>query len=93
MEKMLLDTALILFATKLAGIGSRKLKMPEVLGALVAGVLLGPAVLNLVDYSDGVKLLANFGVVFLMFLAGPCFLAEDRPAGRNRPCRRTPCRL
>ncbi len=70
MEKILLDTALILFATKLAGIGSRKLKMPEVLGALVAGVLLGPAVLNAVDYNEGIRLLSNFGVIFLMFLAG-----------------------
>ncbi len=84
MEKILLDTALILFATKIAGLASRKLKMPEVLGALIAGVLLGPAVLNAVDYSDGVRLLANFGVIFLMFLAGlETNLEEFKKAGRS----------
>lgn len=84
MEKILLDTALILFATKLAGIGSRKLKMPEVLGALVAGVLLGPAVLNAVDYNEGISLLSNFGVIFLMFLAGlETNLEEFKRAGRS----------
>ena len=84
MEKILLDTALILFATKIAGIGSRKLKMPEVLGALVAGVLIGPAVLNVVDYSDGIRLLSNFGVIFLMFLAGlETNLEEFKKAGKS----------
>lgn len=84
MEKILLDTALILFATKIAGLASRKLKMPEVLGALVAGVLLGPAVLNAVDYSDGVRLLSNFGVIFLMFLAGlETNLEEFKKAGKS----------
>lgn len=84
MEKILLDTALILFATKIAGIASQKLKMPEVLGALVAGVLLGPAVLDAVDYSDSVKLLANFGVIFLMFLAGlETNIEEFKKAGKS----------
>lgn len=84
MEKILLDTALILIATKIAGIASRKLKMPEVLGALVAGVLLGPAVLNAVDYSDGVQLLSNFGLIFLMFLAGlETNLEEFKKAGKS----------
>lgn len=84
MEQLLLDTALILFATKLAGIASRKLKMPEVLGALVAGVLLGPAVLHAVAYSDGIRILSNFGVIFLMFLAGlETNMREFKKAGRS----------
>lgn len=70
MEKTLLDIALILIATKFGGIISRKLKMPEVLGALIAGVLLGPMVLNLVQYTDNIKLLSDLGVIMLMFLAG-----------------------
>ena len=70
MEKTLLDIALILMFTKIGGIISRKLKMPEVLGALVAGVILGPVVLNIVQYDANIKLLANLGVIMLMFLAG-----------------------
>jgi len=70
MEKVLIDIALILIFTKLGGLISRKFKMPEVLGALIAGVILGPAVLKLVQYSDNIKLLSELGVVLLMFLAG-----------------------
>jgi Kef-type K+ transport system membrane component KefB len=69
-EKTLLDIALILAATKIGGIASRKLKMPEVLGALIAGVLIGPVVFNLVQYDNNIKLLSNIGVIMLMFLAG-----------------------
>lgn len=70
MEKTLLDIVLILVFTKIGGIISRKLKMPEVLGALVAGVILGPVVLNLIHYDNDIKLLSNLGVIMLMFLAG-----------------------
>lgn len=70
MEKTLLDIALILIFTKVGGIISKKFKMPEVLGALLAGVILGPVVLNIVQYDDNIKLLANLGVIMLMFLAG-----------------------
>jgi Kef-type K+ transport system membrane component KefB len=70
MEKTLLDIALILIFTKIGGLLSRKLKMPEVLGALIAGVILGPVVLNIVQYNSDIKLLSNIGVIMLMFLAG-----------------------
>lgn len=70
MEKILIDIAIILIFTKIGGLISRKCKMPEVLGALVAGVIIGPAVLRLVDYTESVKLLSELGVIFLMFLAG-----------------------
>lgn len=70
MEKILIDIALILIFTKVGGLISRKFKMPEVLGALVAGVILGPAVLRLVEYTENIKLLSELGVIMLMFLAG-----------------------
>ncbi|MDD3225091.1 MAG: cation:proton antiporter [Clostridium sp.] len=70
MEKTLLDITLILVSTKIGGSISKKFKMPEVLGALIAGVILGPLILNLVQYDNNLKLLSNLGVIFLMFLAG-----------------------
>ncbi|NLU08299.1 MAG: cation:proton antiporter [Clostridiales bacterium] len=70
MEKMLLNIVLILIFTKAGGIISRKFKMPEVLGELIAGVVLGPIVLNIVQYDDNIKFLADIGVIMLMFLAG-----------------------
>jgi Kef-type K+ transport system membrane component KefB len=70
MDKILIDIALILIATKTGAIISKKLKLPEVFGALTAGIILGPAMLNLIPLSDNIKLLANIGVIMLMFLAG-----------------------
>ncbi|KAA8674512.1 cation:proton antiporter [Clostridium sp. HV4-5-A1G] len=70
MENVLLDIVLILIFTRIGGIISRKLKMPEVLGALMAGVVLGPIMLNVVQYDDNIKLLSNIGVIMIMFLAG-----------------------
>ncbi len=70
MEKVLIDIALILMATKLGGLVSRRFKMPEVLGALIAGVIIGPAVFGLVIYNENIKLISELGVIMLMFLAG-----------------------
>jgi Kef-type K+ transport system membrane component KefB len=69
MAKTLFSIALLLIAAKAGGLISSKLKMPEVLGALLAGVVLGPMALNLIAYDD-VSLLSNLGVILLMFLAG-----------------------
>lgn len=70
MHHIYLDLAIILISTKIGGMISNKFKMPSVLGALIAGVLIGPSVLNIVQDSEGLKLLSNLGVVMLMFLAG-----------------------
>lgn len=82
MEKVLLNIALILIFTKLGAIISRKLKMPEVLGALIAGVILGPVALNIVQYDNNIKLLSDLGVIMLMFAAGlETNLEEFKKAG------------
>lgn len=84
MNKTLLDIALILIFTKTGGIISRKFKMPEVLGALLAGVILGPVLFNLVHYDDNIKLLSNLGVIMLMFLAGlETNLEQFKKAGKS----------
>ncbi|WP_416200711.1 MAG: Na-H-Exchanger domain-containing protein [Thermocaproicibacter melissae] len=84
MEKILLNLALILVTTKLGGLLSQKAKMPEVLGALLAGVIIGPVCLNLVSYDSDIKLLANLGVIFLMFLAGlETDLEQFKKAGKS----------
>lgn len=68
--KFLLDLAIILAMTKSFSLVSRKFNMPPVVGALLAGILLGPVVLNLVEPSDSILNLAEVGVVVLMFEAG-----------------------
>ncbi|MDB7986623.1 cation:proton antiporter [Faecalicoccus pleomorphus] len=66
----LLDIALILLGTKAFGLFTRKLRMPAVVGALIAGILLGPAILNWVQPSDLISSLSEIGVIVLMFGAG-----------------------
>lgn len=64
------DLILILIFTKVLGLLMRKIHVPEVVGALLAGVLLGPTVFGLVGQSDMLDIFAELGVVMIMFTAG-----------------------
>lgn len=64
------DLAIILVAAKFCGILARKLKAPQVVGEIVAGLLLGPSLLGWVNQSDFLTQMAEIGVVLLMFSAG-----------------------
>ena len=79
----LLVLAAILLTTKLLGLFSRWVRLPQVLGALVAGVILGPIVNAIVGWSTGdgffsqaagsdqlFGMLSELGVIVLMFGAG-----------------------
>ena len=68
--EFLFDLALILISTKLFGLMTKKVRMPQVVGALVAGVVLGPAVLNVLSETEFIQKLAELGVIVLMFTAG-----------------------
>ena len=61
---------LYLVAAVLGVVVCRSLKLPPMLGYLVVGVLIGPNALAFAQDSEGVKYLAEFGVVFLMFVIG-----------------------
>ena len=63
----LLDLALILLSTKALGIITKKFKMPQVVGALLAGLVFGPAILNILKETNFIIQLAELGVILLMF--------------------------
>jgi len=66
-----LDLALLyLLAAVLAVVACRSLRLPPMLGYLAVGVLIGPNALALAQNSSGLRYLAEFGVVFLMFVIG-----------------------
>lgn len=62
--------AAILIGAKLAGRLSQRLGLPAVFGELVLGLVLGPSLLNLIRPNDPLALLAEVGVILLMFRAG-----------------------
>lgn len=66
----LLDLALILASTKVLGIVTRKFQMPQVVGALLAGLILGPAMLDVLTETEFLTQLSELGVIVLMFSAG-----------------------
>ena len=68
--EFLFDLALILISTKLLGLVTKRVRMPQVVGALLAGVILGPAVLNVLSETEFIQQLAELGVIVLMFTAG-----------------------
>lgn len=72
--EFLLWIALILISTKVLGLLCKAVNLPEVVGALLAGVILGPSALNLMSMQGDTGTLlgyvAEMGVIFLMFSAG-----------------------
>lgn len=66
----LFDIALILISTKLLGLLTKKIHMPQVVGALLAGLILGPAMLNILHETEFIKQMSELGVIVLMFTAG-----------------------
>lgn len=66
----LLSIALILISTKVLGLFSKKIKLPQVVGALIAGVIMGPACLGWIHNTEMLSCLSEIGVIVLMFAAG-----------------------
>lgn len=68
--EILKSLAIIIVAAKLCGLAASKLKAPQVVGEIIAGLLIGPSVLGLVEQTDFLSQMAEIGVVLLMFFAG-----------------------
>ena len=66
----LVDIALILVSTKVLGILTKRLQMPQVVGALLAGLIMGPACLNIIHSTEFLSQVSELGVIVMMFTAG-----------------------
>ncbi|MBD5531875.1 MAG: cation:proton antiporter [Lachnospiraceae bacterium] len=64
------DLAIIIIFAKFFGLLARKIRVPQVAGEIVAGLIIGPSMLGLVAQSDFLSKMAEIGVVLLMFSAG-----------------------
>lgn len=73
--QILMPLALVFCLAKFLGLVARKLQMPQVVGEILAGLLLGPCLFNLIDinspqYGLSIRSIAEIGVIMLMFSAG-----------------------
>ena len=68
--EFLFDVAMIMLFTKLFGVFSKRLHMPQIVGAIIAGIILGPIALNIIHEPDFISKLSDLGVIILMFSAG-----------------------
>lgn len=64
------DLAIIMVAAKIMGLAVRKLNVPQVVGEILAGLIIGPSILGFVQQSDFLSQMAEIGVILLMFSAG-----------------------
>ena len=74
--QVLLALFIVLLAAKLAAELCERLHQPAVVGEIIAGIIIGPAVLNLVQPTEILEALAELGVIFLLFTIG----LETRPS-------------
>lgn len=67
---LILDLFIMLAAAKLLAEVFERLKQPAVVGEILAGVVIGPSLFGWVQPSDTINILAEFGVIFLLFNVG-----------------------
>lgn len=68
--EFLYQLVVIILATKIAGTVSMKLGQPSVLGEIIVGIIIGPAVLGWIHSNELLTQFSELGVIFLMFFAG-----------------------
>ncbi|OIB59141.1 cation:proton antiporter [Natrialba sp. SSL1] len=64
------DLAIILFSATLAGFVAKQTGQPTIIAYILAGVVIGPAALGIVEVSELTELLSELGLAFLLFLLG-----------------------
>lgn len=84
MEQLFLSIVIILASARILGELFRRIKQPALVGELLAGIIVGPSLLGIVHIDEGLTVLSNVAVFFLMLLAGlEMNLAEIKKAGKS----------
>jgi len=80
---LLTDITIILGASVLVIYLFQKLNLPTILGYLITGILAGPYVLGLINVSHEVDVLAEIGIILLLFIIGMEFSLKSLSAIKN----------
>lgn len=68
--EVLRDLAIVLLSAKVFAVAAKHFRIPQVVGQILAGLLIGPCLLGLVDQTDFLTQMAEIGVILLMFETG-----------------------
>src|ERR1700737_2190333 len=69
-DQLLLQLLAIFVSGKVAGELFERVRLPSVLGEILAGIVLGPFALNWINPSDTIHSVAEIGAIFVLFSAG-----------------------
>ncbi|WP_051254023.1 monovalent cation:proton antiporter family protein [Arenibacter latericius] len=69
-ELQILNLLLVLIAAWVGGMAAKRIGFPPILGELLIGILLGPALLGILETSEALNTLAEIGILFLMAYIG-----------------------
>ncbi len=69
-QTFLIQLVLILFSARVLGELAAYFQVPSVIGELIAGIIIGPSVLGLIELSNAIHLLAQVGIILLLFEVG-----------------------
>ncbi|MFI5343371.1 MAG: cation:proton antiporter [Chlamydiales bacterium] len=69
-QQFFLHLVLILLSARVLGELAARMNIPSVIGELLAGILIGPSILNLIEPTETIKLLAEMGIILLLFEVG-----------------------
>ena len=70
MATFIISLCAILMLTTVSGPICRKAQLPEVIGQILVGILVGPSLLGVMHMSDSLSLFSDLGIIILMFLGG-----------------------
>lgn len=76
--------SLILFIILLAPILLRKLNIPGIIGLIIAGVVIGPYGLNVLEHNSAIDLFSTIGLLYIMFIAGLELDLNEFKSNRNK---------
>src|SRR5437660_3403596 len=76
-DSLLFEVFVIFLGAKLAGEVFERIKLPGVLGEILAGVVLGPFALHWIQPSDAINSISQIGAIFVLFAAGLQISAQD----------------
>ena len=83
-ETFFVNIIIMLISALALGEVFKRLKLPALVGHLLAGVIIGPSLLNIVQPDESLETIVNLSIFFLMFLAGLELHPEEiRRAGKN----------